>query len=415
MRAKVSFGLTCLTPTSKPYPPHAGGWPSPHHRDDGRSTSASSCSSPSTSRCSALSLVPGLSLGMLLGVLVIVAAWVLTWIYVRWANTHYDASLQGLRHDVGARRTERHRDRVLRDSSSCCRWASRSGRRVKRARPISSMRRAAASRPAERTCARRRLHERGELPRHRRPRRLSGFDGLIYSIGFLVGWPIVMFLIAEPLRNLGRYTFADVVAVRLRQTPIRIAAAIGALAVIAFYLIAQMVGAGNLIRLLFGLAVRSGGRDCWRGDARLRAVRRDDRHHVGADREGGAAARRATLLALLVLARFGFNPLALFAQASATYGAGVLAPGRLVTRSDRRDLARPGADARHGRTAAHPDALLHRARREDGTDVGWLRDGVHRLLLPADVHPRLRCDGHHRPRGDHQGRRRRQHGGAAAG
>src|SRR5829696_2781817 len=81
----------------------------------------------------------------------------------------------------------------------------------------------------------------------------SGFDGLIYSIGWLVGWPIVMFLIAEPLRNLGRYTFADVLAARLRQTPIRIAASIGSLAVITFYLIAQMVGAGNLIRLMFGL------------------------------------------------------------------------------------------------------------------------------------------------------------------
>src|SRR5687767_5877066 len=82
---------------------------------------------------------------------------------------------------------------------------------------------------------------------------LSGFDGLIYSVGFLVGWPVVMFLIAEPLRNLGRYTFTDVVAFRLRQVPIRIAAAIGSLAVVAFYLIAQMVGAGNLIRLLFGI------------------------------------------------------------------------------------------------------------------------------------------------------------------
>src|SRR5216110_2675535 len=82
---------------------------------------------------------------------------------------------------------------------------------------------------------------------------MSGFDGLIYSIGWLVRWPIVMFLIAEPLRNLGRYTFADVVAARLRQTPIRIASATGSLAVISFYLIAQMVGAGNLIRLLFGL------------------------------------------------------------------------------------------------------------------------------------------------------------------
>src|SRR5688572_3346980 len=81
----------------------------------------------------------------------------------------------------------------------------------------------------------------------------SGFDGLIYSFGWLVGWPIVMFLIAERLRNLGRYTFTDVVAFRLRQTPIRIAAAIGSLSVVSFYLIAQMVGAGNLIRLLFGL------------------------------------------------------------------------------------------------------------------------------------------------------------------
>src|SRR5512138_1279978 len=73
---------------------------------------------------------------------------------------------------------------------------------------------------------------------------LSGFDGLIYSIGFLVGWPIVTFLIAEPLRNLGRFTFADLLASRLTQAPIRISAAIGSLAVIAFYLIAQMVAAG---------------------------------------------------------------------------------------------------------------------------------------------------------------------------
>src|SRR5688572_6203905 len=82
---------------------------------------------------------------------------------------------------------------------------------------------------------------------------LSGFDGLIYSIGVLVGWPLVTFLIAEPLRNMGRYTFVDVVALRLRQTPIRIAASIGSLSVVCFYLIAQMVGAGNLVHLLFGL------------------------------------------------------------------------------------------------------------------------------------------------------------------
>jgi cation/acetate symporter len=160
---------------------------------------------------------------------------------------------------------------------------------------------------------------------------LSGFDGLIYSIGWLVGWPIVMFLIAEPLRNLGRYTFADVVAARLRQTPVRIAASIGALAVITFYLIAQMVGAGNLIRLMFGLPyelavvivgvvmlayVLFGGMLATTWVQIIKAVLL----------LGGA-----TLLAGLVLARFSFNPLALFAQASSVYGETVLSPGRLVT------------------------------------------------------------------------------------
>ncbi len=82
---------------------------------------------------------------------------------------------------------------------------------------------------------------------------LSGYDGLIYSVGFLVGWPIVTFLIAEPLRNLGKYTFADVASFRLGQTEIRILAACGSLVVVAFYLIAQMVGAGKLIQILFGL------------------------------------------------------------------------------------------------------------------------------------------------------------------
>jgi cation/acetate symporter len=160
---------------------------------------------------------------------------------------------------------------------------------------------------------------------------LSGFDGLIYSIGWLVGWPIVMFLIAEPLRNLGRYTFADVLATRLRQTPIRIAASIGSLAVITFYLIAQMVGAGNLVSLLFGLPyelaviivgvvmlayVLFGGMIATTWVQIVKAVLL----------LGGA-----TMLAGLVLARFNFNPLALFEQAAVMYGDNVLSPGRLVS------------------------------------------------------------------------------------
>ena len=160
---------------------------------------------------------------------------------------------------------------------------------------------------------------------------LSGFDGLIYSIGFLVGWPVVLFLIAEPLRNLGKYTFADVVAFRMRQTPVRVAAAAGSLAVVAFYLIAQMVGAGNLIRLLFGIRyefavvivgavmlayVLFGGMLATTWVQIVKAV---------------LLMSGAGILALLVLARFEFNPLRLFAAASERYGLGVLGPGRLVT------------------------------------------------------------------------------------
>jgi len=160
---------------------------------------------------------------------------------------------------------------------------------------------------------------------------LNGFDGLIYSIGFLVGWPIVMFLIAEPLRNLGKYTFADVVAYRFRQTPVRIAAAMGTLAVICFYLIAQMVGAGNLIKLLFGIDyelavmivggvmlayVIFGGMIATTWVQIIKAILL----------LGGTI-----LMSILVLSKFGFNPLTLFDAASAQYKAGVLAPGKLVS------------------------------------------------------------------------------------
>ena len=146
---------------------------------------------------------------------------------------------------------------------------------------------------------------------------LSGFDGLIYSTGWLVGWPVVLFLIAEPLRNLGKYTFADVVALRLRQAPVRIAAAVGTLATVTLYLIAQMVGAGGLIRLLFGLTYEAA--IVVVGGAMIAYVL-----------FGGMIATTwvqivkavlllcgATLLAVLVLARFGMNPARLFAEAAA--------------------------------------------------------------------------------------------------
>ncbi|MCC8993024.1 MAG: cation acetate symporter [Candidatus Contendobacter sp.] len=81
----------------------------------------------------------------------------------------------------------------------------------------------------------------------------QGFDGYIYCICFYVGWPFIMFIMAERLRNLGKFTFADITSYRLDQRQVRTIAAIGSLTVVIFYLIAQMVGAGQLIKLLFGL------------------------------------------------------------------------------------------------------------------------------------------------------------------
>ena len=143
----------------------------------------------------------------------------------------------------------------------------------------------------------------------------SGFDGLIFSIGFLVGWPVITFLMAERLRNLGKFTFADVAAFRFEQTPIRIFAASGTLVVVAFYLIAQMVGAGQLIKLLFGLEywiaviivgslmmvyVLFGGMTATTWVQIIKACLL----------LGGA-----TFMALAVLWNFGFSPEAMFAKA----------------------------------------------------------------------------------------------------
>ena len=160
---------------------------------------------------------------------------------------------------------------------------------------------------------------------------LKGYDGLIYSIGFLVGWPLIMFLIAEPLRNLGKYTFADVVAYRLKQKPIRIAASCGSLMTVCFYLIAQMVGAGSLVNLMFGLPyelavgivgvvmimyVLFGGMLATTWVQIIKAVLL----------LGGAS-----VMVFMVMAKFNFNPADLFSAAAAKYGQKVLEPGGLVS------------------------------------------------------------------------------------
>ena len=160
----------------------------------------------------------------------------------------------------------------------------------------------------------------------------NGFDGLIYSVGWLVGWPIVLFLIAERLRNLGKFTFADVAAFRLQPTPIRILSAVGTLVVVAFYLIAQMVGAGKLIQTLFGLEY-------------LYAVVIVGVLMIVYVAFGGMVATTwvqiikaclliggATVMALLVLAHFNFSPEAMFKRATEIHpgGIAIMQPGSLV-------------------------------------------------------------------------------------
>ncbi len=142
----------------------------------------------------------------------------------------------------------------------------------------------------------------------------TGYDGLIYSIGFLVGWPVITFLMAERLRNLGKFTFADVAGYRFQQTPIRTFAAAGTLVVVAFYLIAQMVGAGALIKLLFGL-------DYWIAVVIVGALMMVYVLFGGMTATTWVQIIKAcmllagvTFMAFMVLAQFGFSPEALFAK-----------------------------------------------------------------------------------------------------
>jgi cation/acetate symporter len=143
----------------------------------------------------------------------------------------------------------------------------------------------------------------------------NGYDGLIFSIGFLVGWPIITFLMAERLRNLGKFTFADVAGYRFAQTPIRAFAATSTLIVVAFYLIAQMVGAGQLIKLLFGL-------EYWMAVVIVGSLMMVYVLFGGMTATTWVQIIKAVLLlcgasfmAFMVLLHFGFSPEAMFAQA----------------------------------------------------------------------------------------------------
>lgn len=161
----------------------------------------------------------------------------------------------------------------------------------------------------------------------------SGFDGLIYSIGFLASWPIILFLIAEPLRNLGRYTLADVLSYRLKQRPIRAFAASSSIVIVLLYLVSQLVGAGKLVELLFGfdytaavllvgtlmvIYVFFGGMLATTWIQIIKAV---------------LLLAGCVFMAFMVLSEFGFSLNQLFTQATQVHPshAAIMSPGGLIT------------------------------------------------------------------------------------
>ena len=194
----------------------------------------------------------------------------------------------------------------------------------------------------------------------------SGYDGLIYSIGFLVGWPVITFLMAERLRNLGKFTFADVAGYRFAQTPIRAFAASGTLVVVAFYLIAQMVGAGSLIKLLFGL-------DYWIAVVLVGALMMVYVLFGGMTATTWVQIIKAimllagvTFMAFMVLAQFGFSPEALFAK-------GVEVKTALAGVAKEAAIAAATASAAAAATpeaAAAASAALDKANATDAAKVG---------------------------------------------
>ena len=235
----------------------------------------------------------------------------------------------------------------------------------------------------------------------------TGYDGLIYSIGFLVGWPVITFLMAERLRNLGKFTFADVAGYRFQQGPIRAFAASGTLVVVAFYLIAQMVGAGQLIKLLFGL-------DYWMAVVIVGALMMVYVLFGGMTATTWVQIIKACLLlagvtfmAFMVLAQFGFSPEALFAKGvevrdapspptrgktpeeAAKVGLSIMGPGGFI--KDPISAISFGMALMFG-TAGLPHILMRFFTVPDAKEarksVFWATD-LDRLLLRPDLHHRL--------------------------
>ncbi len=236
---------------------------------------------------------------------------------------------------------------------------------------------------------------------------LTGFSGFYLSIGFLVAYLVVLLLVAEPLRNLGKYTFADMLASRFNTAERALGGgALSTIAISMFYMIAQLNGAGALIELLLGLPyslsvivigilmtvyIVAGGMVATTWIQIVKAV---------------LLIAGTLTLSLLVLAQpsIGFNPVDLFNEvelADRPRDGGAAAAGRARRRA-RRDLAQHRPRARDGGAAAHPDPVPHRPRRQDGPVLDRHGDLDHRPVLPADTCPGLRRGALRRP-GRHRG------------
>jgi hypothetical protein len=260
-----------------------------------------------------------------------------------------------------------------------------------------------------------------------------GYDGFMYSVGWLVAYITVLLVIAEPCRNIGRYTLSDILAYRNNPKAMRIVGALSVITVSTFYLTAQMVGGGVLVKTLIGIDyevsviavgvlmlayVLFGGMVATTWVQIIKAI---------------LLVIASLVLVVMVWLPYGFSLPGFLADVTESSGACRLAAGRsgegdvggrtrpaipragpVFQGADRPDLARHGAGVRHGRTAAHPDAFLHRADRAAGAQVGGVGDGHHRRFLRADAVPGLRRGQAGRPGCDCRRRSGRQHGGPAA-
>ncbi|CAM5181205.1 Cation/acetate symporter ActP [Castellaniella denitrificans] len=221
-----------------------------------------------------------------------------------------------------------------------------------------------------------------------------GYDSLPFAVGFFIGWPVILFLLAEKLRNLGRFTVADIVSLRLNETRMRILTASGSLTVVLFYMIVQMVGAGQLIQLLFGLDY-------------VYAVVTVGILMVVYVVFGGMVATtwvqiiKATLLLLggtvmflLTMAYFDFSIEGMLRSVAEFHKAGIaiVSPGMMLKDPISGDIAGRGDDVRYGWVASYSDALFYRHRCQGGTPVGVLCHWFHRVFLSDSRHDGYRCD-----------------------